>query len=104
MIRRPPRSTLFPYTTLFRSGFHGREKHYDIAIGFLRQRLAAGMVVGGGLAFERPAALAHPEKNKEKRAHAVGPFKLTSSNSAIQRPVVSRRNGSGPDARRPVIP
>src|SRR3712207_7687896 len=22
MIRRPPRSTLFPYTTLFRSGFH----------------------------------------------------------------------------------
>src|SRR5205809_2311636 len=25
MIRRPPRSTLFPYTTLFRSGFrHGR--------------------------------------------------------------------------------
>src|SRR2546422_7580821 len=24
MIRRPPRSTLFPYTTLFRSQFHGR--------------------------------------------------------------------------------
>src|SRR2546422_3416842 len=24
MIRRPPRSTLFPYTTLFRSGPHGR--------------------------------------------------------------------------------
>src|SRR5260370_25330513 len=23
MIRRPPRSTLFPYTTLFRSNFHG---------------------------------------------------------------------------------
>src|SRR2546429_6730005 len=23
MIRRPPRSTLFPYTTLFRSAFHG---------------------------------------------------------------------------------
>src|SRR5439155_14704704 len=22
-IRRPPKSTLFPYTTLFRSGFHG---------------------------------------------------------------------------------
>src|SRR2546430_12457060 len=25
MIRRPPRSTLFPYTTLFRSGRVGRE-------------------------------------------------------------------------------
>src|SRR5260370_4946726 len=24
MIRRPPRSTLFPYTTLFRSRMHGR--------------------------------------------------------------------------------
>src|SRR5690349_23982257 len=24
MIRRPPRSTLFPYTTLFRSNFSGR--------------------------------------------------------------------------------
>src|SRR6266481_7286376 len=29
MIRRPPRSTLFPYTTLFRSGGHGTapERH-----------------------------------------------------------------------------
>src|SRR2546430_12329042 len=26
MIRRPPRSTLFPYTTLFRSGWHGPER------------------------------------------------------------------------------
>src|SRR3712207_8527835 len=26
MIRRPPRSTLFPYTTLFRSGSTGRPK------------------------------------------------------------------------------
>src|SRR2546429_6785657 len=25
MIRRPPRSTLFPYTTLFRSGIHPHE-------------------------------------------------------------------------------
>src|SRR2546430_6643175 len=25
MIRRPPRSTLFPYTTLFRSRFDGRQ-------------------------------------------------------------------------------
>src|SRR2546430_5693747 len=27
MIRRPPRSTLFPYTTLFRSGLLGRDPH-----------------------------------------------------------------------------
>src|SRR5437870_8756338 len=27
MVRRPPRSTLFPYTTLFRSGPHRRQAH-----------------------------------------------------------------------------
>src|SRR2546425_6112276 len=27
MIRRPPRSTLFPYTTLFRSGRPGERRH-----------------------------------------------------------------------------
>src|SRR2546429_1117827 len=40
MIRRPPRSTLFPYTTLFRSqaergdfrsAIHAGESHHDIA-------------------------------------------------------------------------
>src|SRR5256885_10144677 len=30
MIRRPPRSTLFPYTTLFRSG-DGLDQHSDVA-------------------------------------------------------------------------
>src|SRR5579862_9964021 len=29
MIRRPPRSTLFPYTTLFRSGHQRKEKRGD---------------------------------------------------------------------------
>src|SRR3712207_8176409 len=28
MIRRPPRSTLFPYTTLFRSAEQHREQHH----------------------------------------------------------------------------
>src|SRR3712207_8007143 len=31
MIRRPPRSTLFPYTTLFRSGQHGLLQCADAA-------------------------------------------------------------------------
>src|SRR2546430_6815693 len=30
MIRRPPRSTLFPYTTLFRSSPHGRISRRDL--------------------------------------------------------------------------
>src|SRR2546427_5854101 len=37
MIRRPPRSTLFPYTTLFRSLLRSRPEHApEIAVG--RQR------------------------------------------------------------------
>src|SRR5437763_13538088 len=41
MIRRPPRSTLFPYTTLFRSGLHSRSARdfFDalVATGFLER-------------------------------------------------------------------
>src|SRR5256885_6976963 len=40
MIRRPPRSTLFPYTTLFRSLVAGRT-HLDPAV---QQRLVAAVI------------------------------------------------------------
>src|SRR5256885_10554746 len=33
MIRRPPRSTLFPYTTLFRSDLRKRRRHPSRALG-----------------------------------------------------------------------
>src|SRR2546426_3592422 len=33
MIRRPPRSTLFPYTTLFRSGISTERKRQLLAVG-----------------------------------------------------------------------
>src|SRR2546430_11845200 len=42
MIRRPPRSTLFPYTTLFRSGVRGRRDRAD-----LLRRHAVGPRPGG---------------------------------------------------------
>src|SRR3712207_8091813 len=37
MIRRPPRSTLFPYTTLFRSQFHTRVRCLNLLINTHRQ-------------------------------------------------------------------
>src|SRR3989442_3644608 len=37
MIRRPPRSTLFPYTTLFRSLFLPRSAELGDDVGFLDQ-------------------------------------------------------------------
>src|SRR2546422_3060653 len=36
MIRRPPRSTLFPYTTLFRSPTKAREDHREVVLAVLR--------------------------------------------------------------------
>src|SRR5256885_10916335 len=40
MIRRPPRSTLFPYTTLFRS------------VDFLLRKIARGLVAGQAVSIE----------------------------------------------------
>src|SRR2546430_12429357 len=52
MIRRPPRSTLFPYTTLFRSvpvgrALHGRKPRGDVAD--LLALIADALQVGDGL-------------------------------------------------------
>src|SRR5688572_32358351 len=49
MIRRPPRSTLFPYTTLFRSKFQkGRLRRMNQSRSTRKMGLA---VLAGGLAF-----------------------------------------------------
>src|SRR2546427_3564622 len=47
MIRRPPRSTLFPYTTLFRSFDVVRPHARGTAAGFMN---AIGWLAGGGSA------------------------------------------------------
>src|SRR5256885_6613761 len=52
MIRRPPRSTLFPYTTLFRSVL---DRHL---------RLAVGPQVGQGLVFADARQLTRVRKDK----------------------------------------
>src|SRR5256885_14827016 len=77
MIRRPPRSTLFPYTTLFRSVGRGRARH--IALGHVA--VALGRQAPGRerllLALElRDAALEHhaePEVAVAIEAHGQGP-------------------------------
>src|SRR3712207_7398886 len=53
MIRRPPRSTLFPYTTLFRSLCTAQPQHRDGLAGDLklvglRMALVEGSVDGAG--------------------------------------------------------
>src|SRR2546421_4095253 len=47
MIRRPPRSTLFPYTTLFRSGKHaGPRRELELGGAPQQERLGAGPGTG----------------------------------------------------------
>src|SRR2546428_7344574 len=56
MIRRPPRSTLFPYTTLFRSGFaRGTDVVKAIALG--AQCVGIGRLACCGLAAAGQAGL-----------------------------------------------
>src|SRR5687767_15354116 len=49
MLRRPPRSTLFPYTTLFRSGNLGAARG-------IRNRHELGQIVARGDLFAEPEA------------------------------------------------
>src|SRR2546430_14975451 len=64
MIRRPPRSTLFPYTTLFRSAPRGILPHYGkVMLDVVRQDPGPGGAVLQGLFFGRTA----PHRN-ERRA------------------------------------
>src|SRR2546422_6389279 len=63
MIRRPPRSTLFPYTTLFRS-----DERVQPEDDRARQRPA--LRLGTSLVLE------HPPPRVEADAHAVAPLHL----------------------------
>src|SRR3712207_8691819 len=54
MIRRPPRSTLFPYTTLFRS------EEYSVAEVLLYAVLVYGVVVAARMAWFFTTPYLHP--------------------------------------------
>src|SRR2546422_8293297 len=45
MIRRPPRSTLFPYTTLFRSVLARRQRQARVILNLLAPDLAGNSIV-----------------------------------------------------------
>src|SRR2546427_5287277 len=59
MIRRPPRSTLFPYTTLFRSSPDRNEFAWPRVSGVARRR-------GGGGSMDRPTRVARRAIRRER--------------------------------------
>src|SRR5690349_22205893 len=54
MIRRPPRSTLFPYTTLFRSTW---EVVYKVVLPFTKTGVVGGIMLGLGRALGETMAV-----------------------------------------------
>src|SRR5687768_18365260 len=80
MIRRPPRSTLFPYTTLFRSREERRQedgrlhpaRHRGLAVR--GRRCAAGSEQGDGVARRRVHRIGRSEEHTselQSRLHLV---------------------------------
>src|SRR2546423_10623847 len=65
MIRRPPRSTLFPYTTLFRSGVFGAAAAAGKLLGLDAQRMAWAL----GLAATQAAGLVEMLGSMAKSFH-----------------------------------
>src|SRR3712207_7816753 len=67
MIRRPPRSTLFPYTTLFRSPSDGKANPADVT-----QALAKGARMRGARIYERTkvAAIRDRKSTRLNSSHA----------------------------------
>src|SRR5258707_13314135 len=55
MIRRPPRSTLFPYTTLFRSQGRTRRSHPGVPLRTGTAQIAAGIPSSRSLGVEADA-------------------------------------------------
>src|SRR5688572_32627058 len=70
LIRRPPRSTLFPYTTLFRSG--------------ARRVVTVALWRGGGLMYSRtgPVADESPDRRADQRDGQQQDRKSTRLNSS----------------------
>src|SRR4051794_41744653 len=94
MIRRPPRSTLFPYTTLFRSGFAAGEKvrvsvHAGAAHATRRAR------VGGDRSEEHTSELQSPvhlvcRLLLEKKKNDINTTKYVSTGSIRPQPEITR--------------
>src|SRR2546426_5575284 len=72
MIRRPPRSTLFPYTTLFRS-LYASPAPVKLQIG---AKLTQGLGAGSNPDIGRQAAEEDPDRSEEHTSELQSPCNL----------------------------
>src|SRR2546422_11369157 len=89
MIRRPPRSTLFPYTTLFRS-------YYAPAMGKTPLAVQLGEFVARLRFEELPAAVVDKAKAFVNHAVTVGLVGANNARTAAARRAVIEHESLGP--------
>src|SRR3712207_8475271 len=70
MIRRPPRSTLFPYTTLFRSETQPRDYPYYLEGGTPNVLGVAGLAAGVRWVTEQGLEKIHAQDRKSTRLNS----------------------------------
>src|SRR3712207_7432414 len=72
MIRRPPRSTLFPYTTLFRSQPDRKAYDFHSLVWEVRagDAWAQRVAIAGGLRTRRAAAVGDRKSTRLNSSHA----------------------------------
>src|SRR5256885_2394753 len=77
MIRRPPRSTLFPYTTLFRSAVEGEDAGEGLAsVGFFGPGDEFGRALGDDAAAALAAFRAEVDRSEEHTSELQSPCNL----------------------------
>src|SRR2546426_8859908 len=111
MIRRPPRSTLFPYTTLFRStaeGLGGRDPNvmYETALNWIEARRLERQLerLDAQLPFESPqrqgSLLAEKRRGFDELPKRYPPYKIAARGGGAPRTLNvggGAGEGSGPD-------
>src|SRR2546429_5247098 len=70
MIRRPPRSTLFPYTTLFRSPLTGIVDSHGLMLALLGEAERHGATLVCASTVTRVTVLAHTRDRKSTRLNS----------------------------------
>src|SRR5258708_17430800 len=78
MIRRPPRSTLFPYTTLFRSLFRRKKRNLTPtwARGRALWRRTKALLLKGTPSLSRALVLRHNARSEEHTSELQSPDHL----------------------------
>src|SRR2546427_8768284 len=82
MIRRPPRSTLFPYTTLFRSGTADFDAQHAAVAGQLADQLEHASLLSFERQLDGVLVNLHPERGEARDLDRKS-TRLNSSHSQI---------------------